>query len=381
MSTTSRNQLDFSFDAHCKTDVMESEKFTFVWEILKFSSRNEANGVFILSKQFTIEGPGDKLTKWRVKIYPNGRDADCSNYASVFLLNEGDEDEIVNCSLLTVDFDKKKIKFPHQHNQHDFVMKMQKIEPKKSCGWTRFFDRTNQMTQFAPNDTLTLVFEVRVMGEVEESIELDRWCSNKSETLLKNFHQDQMSQDLGFLYSNKDLSDVIIICGNKKFECHKSILSSRSPVFKAMFTSNMKEQNAGSVEIKNMNPEVLENLLQYIYTCEASNIDKLTKELIAAADQYQIEKLKELCEVKLCHNMTVENCIELLGLGDIYQAPTLKARALWFVSQNMEKINISECRKNLISNPTLLFEVIEMIFPKNDDKSVTSKEKKRAAIS
>jgi len=381
MSATSQSQLDFSFDAHCKTDVMESDKFTFVWEILKFSSRTEANGVYILSKQFSIEGPGDKSSKWRVKVYPNGRDTDCSNYVSVFLLNEGDEDEIVNCSLMTVDSNKKKIKFPH--NQFYFVMDMKKIEPKKSCGWTRFFDRTNQMemTKCAPNDTLTLVFEVRVMGEVEESIELDRWCSSKSETLSKNLHQDQMSQDLGFLYSNKDLSDVIIICGNKKFECHKIILSSRSPVFKAMFTSNMKEQNAGSVEIKNMNPEVLENLLQYIYNCEASNIDTLTKELIAAADQYQIEKLKELCEVKLCQNMTVENCIELLGLGDIYQAPTLKAKALWFVSQNMEKINISECKKNLISNPTLLFEVIEMIFPKNDENSTASKEKKRAAIS
>ena len=175
-------------------------------------------------------------------VYPNGLDADCSNYASVFLLNDGNEDEIVNFTLMTVDSAKKKIKF--QHNQQNFFMNMQKIEPKKCCGWTRFFDRTNQMTQFAPNDTLTLVFEVRVMGSVEESIELDRWCSSKSETLSKNLHQDQMSQDLGFLYSNKDLSDVIIICGNKKFECHKIILSSRSPVFKAMFTSNMKEQNA-----------------------------------------------------------------------------------------------------------------------------------------
>merc|ERR1719391_870591 len=130
-----------------------------------------------------------------------------------------------------------------------------------------------------------------------------------------------------------------------------------------MFDSNMKERNSGNVEIENMTPEVLEKLLLYIYTGNAPSIDKLTKELLAAADQYQVDKLKALCEIKLCAEMGIENCIYLLMLGDLHSALTLKTQALRFLSQNMDKINISECKKALISNPALLFEVMENILP------------------
>jgi len=147
------------------------------------------------------------------------------------------------------------------------------------------------------------------------------------------------------------------------------ILSSRSPVFKAIFTSNMKEQNMGSVEIKDMNPKVLENLLEYIYTCNAPNIQTLAKELLAAAKKYQLEKLHKMCEVQLCSNMKVDNCIELLVLGNMYQASTLKATALKFVSQNRAKIDVKECKKTMMSNPTatLLLEVMEIMLLKNID--------------
>jgi len=367
MSTTTTDKSSLKYNAYCKTEVTESDKFTFVWEIPKFSSRTEINGNCFYSKEFTINGPGNKSTKWRGRIYPNGCKS-AEDYVSVYLENANDEDVMVKCSIVTVDSNMKKNKDSKKY------MHMEKIRAKRGRGWDQFFDRTKDMAKFAQNDTLILVFEIIVVGDVEESIELKDSC-NESEALSEKFHQDQMSRDLFLLFQRKDFADVIVMCGNKKFECHKVILSSRSPVFKAILTSNMKEQNMGTVEIKNMNPQVLEDLLSYIYTSYAPNIDTLANELFAAADQYQLEKLKELCEVKLCSNIQVENCIELLILGDMYQASTLKTKALEFVSQNMDKINISECKKTLISNPSLLFEVMELMLPKKNDNSALRKEK------
>ena len=71
---------------------------------------------------------------------------------------------------------------------------------------------------------------------------------------------------------------------------------------------------------------VFEDMLKYIYSGEAPNINDHTEELLAAADQYQLEKLKELCEVKLCSKLDVSNCIDLLLLGDLHHALTLKAK-------------------------------------------------------
>ena len=102
--------------------------------------------------------------------------------------------------------------------------------------------------------------------------------------------------------------------------------------------------------------------------------------MLASADQYQISGLKELCELKLCSSIEVGNCIDLLVLGDMYQALTLKTRALDYVGKNMDKIDISECKKTLISYPALLFEVMELLLPKrktNDFDNRGSEDRKR----
>ena len=55
--------------------------------------------------------------------------------------------------------------------------------------------------------------------------------------------------------------------------------------------------------------------------------------------------------------LAFENCIDLLVIGDLHHAPILKSAALKFVSENMEKINPEDWRKNLIAHPTLFAEV------------------------
>ena len=56
----------------------------------------------------------------------------------------------------------------------------------------------------------------------------------------KNELFDQISQDWMDAYSSKDFSDVKIVCGEEVFDCHQVVLAARSPVFRAMFHSNMK---------------------------------------------------------------------------------------------------------------------------------------------
>jgi len=370
-TANAKTLLDLNCNAFCKSEVIESEEFTFVWEIPKFGSRTGVNGYYILSKEFTIDGPGNKSTKWCGKIYPNGSVSDNKDFTALFLLNNNNEDVIVKCAMMTVDANKKRI-LDSKQNMH-----MQEIKAKNSWGFEKFFNRSTEFAKHVPNDTLTIVFDITVAQYVESFQQKN--YSNKMESLSKKFHQDQMSQDLGQLFRNNDFADVVITCGNKKFECHRNILTSRSPFFKAMFSSSVKEEKYGrvSVEMKNMDPQVLENLLQYIYTCEAANIDSLTKELFLAAEEYQIEKLKELCEVKLCSNIDADNCIELLVFGDKYKASILKTTALRFVGENMSDIDVEECRKMLISNPSLLFELMNIKFPKKK-VSELNQEKKRS---
>lgn len=57
-----------------------------------------------------------------------------------------------------------------------------------------------------------------------------------------------------------------IDCGGKVFPCHKLIMSARSPVFKAMFVVQMKESKSGKVTIEDIKPEIMTEMLHFIYT-------------------------------------------------------------------------------------------------------------------
>ena len=199
----------------------------------------------------------------------------------------------------------------------------------------------------------------------------------KNKVLDPNFHYKKTVQDFESLLMSNEHSDVIVTCDNKEFKCHKNILTCRSPVFKTMLESNMKEKESGRIEIKDMKLGVFEDLLKYIYSGEAPNIDDHVDELFAAADMYQVEHLKELCDVKLCAGINITNCINLLVLGELHHASTLKTSALNFMSENIQNINTSEWRTSLIAYPTLLVDVMESMISKNKSED----EKKKTAFS
>ncbi|GIY34637.1 hypothetical protein CEXT_475821 [Caerostris extrusa] len=59
-----------------------------------------------------------------------------------------------------------------------------------------------------------------------------------------------LGEDLKILFDNQILCDVKLRTTTDTFHAHKIILSARSPVFRAMFTSDMKENVQQCVEIQ-----------------------------------------------------------------------------------------------------------------------------------
>ena len=95
----------------------------------------------------------------------------------------------------------------------------------------------------------------------------------------------RLSEDLSGLFESQKFSDVILCVGGKEFYVHKAILGARSPVFAAMFEHEMEEKKQNRVEITDMDPEVLREMLRFIYTGKAPYLDKWDAELLAAADK------------------------------------------------------------------------------------------------
>jgi len=362
MSYSEHNSLPYKFDLMCKTDILESDKYTFVWRISKFSLRTEKNGEVMVSDDFTIKGPHEKITKWKVELYPKGKREDARGYVSVFLHNNSAEDVVANYVVSTLDAKENKQKI------FENVMKFRKFGYNGKDGLNGWGSNKaiaiRELAQHTPDDILTLFFEVTVLGE-----ESTNSSENSAEiaALTPNYHQKQLVLDLDSALVSKNHCDVIIKCGEKEFDCHQIILTSRSPVLATMLRikqeSSRKEKGKVCVEIKDMNLAVFEDLLKYIYTGNSPNVDSHVEELFAAADRYELEQLKELCEVKLCSRLAISNCIDLLILADLHRGQTLRAAALQYVSKNIHKIKACDWQESLIANPTLMAEVMVQVLP------------------
>lgn len=100
-----------------------------------------------------------------------------------------------------------------------------------------------------------------------------------------------------------------------------------------MFEHEMEESKKNRVEINDVDPEVFKEMMRFIYTGKAPNLDKMADNLLAAADKYALERLKVMCEEALCSSLSVENVADTLVLADLHSAEQLKAQAIDFINR------------------------------------------------
>lgn len=163
----------------------------------------------------------------------------------------------------------------------------------------------------------------------------------------------ELYERLKTMYYDKPCTDVKINVGNKEFLAHKSILS-RSPVFAAMFSYEMLENRRNIVEIKEVNPNVFEILLKFLYLGEVDEI-KITEsmndlliELMKVADIYQMEDLKtKLADIAMT-TINISNAVNYLILADQYNIMDLKKSSMLFIRKNHAKIKDTKSFENVI---------------------------------
>ena len=101
--------------------------------------------------------------------------------------------------------------------------------------------------------------------------------------------ESKLSDHMGLLLDRGAFSDVTLCAGGREFQAHKAILATRSPVFSAMFKSNMEESRLGRVEIPDIHPDVFQEMLKFVYTGNTPQLHGMAEELLAAADKVGVD--------------------------------------------------------------------------------------------
>ncbi|XVE79106.1 hypothetical protein DITRI_Ditri14bG0031400 [Diplodiscus trichospermus] len=295
-------------------------------------------GKHIGSDNFTVGG-----YQWAIYFYPDGKNPeDNSTYVSVFiaLASEGTDVRAL-FELTLVDQSGKGKHKVHSHFDRSLESGPYTLKYRGSMwGYKRFFRRALlETSDFLKDDCLKINCTV---GVVVSAIDCSRLHSIQ-------VPESDIGAHFGMLLENMEGSDITFNVAGEKFRSHKLVLAARSPAFRSEFFDGMNEEKK-EIVITNLEPKVFKALLHFIYkdtlsedvesvgsgSASVSSIsDTVIAKLLAAADRYCLDRLKLLCESRLCKNISVNSVAKLLALADEYHATQLKAVCLRFTAENL----------------------------------------------
>lgn len=130
----------------------------------------------------------------------------------------------------------------------------------------------------------------------------------------------------------KKYSDVTLSVAERDFKAHRCILAARSEYFEAMFGTKFKEAHEAVVTIHDVDPDIFEIILRYIYSYKLpNNLADVAADLFVAADQFGLGSLVQICEEQLCRGISKSNYVHRLGLSYLYSRRCLMSHCRYFM--------------------------------------------------
>ncbi|KAM8967250.1 kelch-like protein 38 [Pelodytes ibericus] len=149
------------------------------------------------------------------------------------------------------------------------------------------------------------------------------------------------------------LTDVVLCTLDCAFPCHRIVLASSSPYFRAMFCNNFRESVEERVTLTGIDSETLYQIILYVYTGEILIARDNVFNLIEASSMFQYDKLLDACTNFLQGQLTPYNCLSLIRLSDFFSCENLKNKAKNMALQCFPEVCLSEDLKELCAQELL----------------------------
>ncbi|CAM0870902.1 unnamed protein product [Alopecurus aequalis] len=307
-------------------------------------------GKFVSSSTFTVSGYG-----WNIMIYPDGRKEEHKDaYMSAFLcFCSGTKDVKVKYSLSLLEKDGKVSNLLSTTNT---------FKPLgNSWGWDKFIDKSKLQELLSLNDDC---FTIRcVLTVIKETRTEDLSMA------IVPVPESSLHADFASMFKHGEGADVTFSVGGQLFSAHRCVLAARSSVLKAELFGQMKETTMKCTKIDEMKPAIFEALLHFIYTdslpgnCDVDQNARL-QHLLVAADLYGLDRLKAICEGKLCQRIDVQTLATTLALAEQHHSVQLKSACLRYLSSLdvLRAVKNTDGFKHLAeSRPSIMMDILERL--------------------
>ncbi|KAI3855804.1 hypothetical protein MKX03_014799 [Papaver bracteatum] len=348
------------------TSLTETVNGSHQFKITGYSlSKGLGIGKYIASDTFNVGGYA-----WAIYFYPDGKSLeDNAGYVSLFiaLASEGTDVRAL-FELTLLDQSGKERHKVHSHFGRTLESGPYTLKYRGSMwGYKRFFKRTSlEMSDYLKDDCLSVHCSVGVVKSHTEGPKIYSIPVPPSD----------IGQHFGKLLESGKGTDVNFVVDEEIFAAHKLVLAARSPVFRAQLFGPMKDQNTQCIKIEDMEAPVFKALLHYIYWDALPDMQELTglttkwastlmaQHLLAAADRYGLERLRLLCESKLCNDVAINTVATTLALAEQHHCFPLKSVCLKFVArpENLRAVMQTDGFEYLKEScPAVLTELLEYV--------------------
>jgi hypothetical protein len=225
---------------------------------------------------------------------------------------------------------------------------MELFEPNFGWGSSEFISRNDLFKTengLIKDNTLTLTGKFKFINEskfVRETAKLEE------------------NNRLQVFFHNRSLADLEIKIQGKSIKAHRVLVAASSPILAGCLfeleesqtscgnrkqkrrTKNKKKggskrktktknSSPNILEIDDLEFEVAEEMVNFIYDGEVKDMKKYAKSLLEAADKFKMAQLKVCCEKYLFENLTVGNAIETFKVSRKCHAVELRVACLDFI--------------------------------------------------
>jgi len=127
-------------------------------------------------------------------------------------------------------------------------------------------------------------------------------------------------QKLHELYTERKLTDVVIVVGDRSVAAHRVILATVSPHLQALFGNQMAESQSREVELQQLEWSGVKAIVDFAYTGTIALSGSTVVSIIQAANLLQVEAVERAAVDFLVERLDAGNVLSAMALGAHYSA-------------------------------------------------------------
>ncbi|UJR37189.1 hypothetical protein I4U23_029897 [Adineta vaga] len=223
------------------------------------------------------------------------------------------------------------------------------------------------------------------LGQSNRNDEQRYTAENFNQSNTKGFEMPllrHLSDDFAQLLNRTDISDCLLNVRGTYMAVHRCVLAARSNTFAAVISGSVNrldtttreqlqtvtENNKLIISIDKTDPEIMKQLIIFLYTAKCELNERNAYGLLDAAGRYDIKSLKVHTGQFISNHINTNNVLMLLKAAYRYDNKHVRQKCIeYFLDHAKEIMDISEVWKDFAEkHDTIVAELLYWIVHKNE---------------